>query len=83
MPRSTETSASGTPCRWKWRPNRITVKLDGKAWANYTNHLPTQPMHLVMQTNVGSNGFNGVMPNAATPKRVALQVDYVAVYRYH
>ena len=67
----------------EWRPNRITVKLDGKAWANYTSHIPTEPMHLIMQTNVGSNGFTGVMPNSSTPKRVALQVDYVAVYRYH
>ena len=24
----------------EWRPNRITVKLDGKAWANYTSHIP-------------------------------------------
>ena len=39
-------------------------------------------MHLVMQTNTGTNGFTGVMPDSSTPRSVALQVDYVAVYRY-
>jgi beta-glucanase (GH16 family) len=66
----------------RWIPNRITVRLDGKTWAHYTSHIPSVPMHLVMQTNVGSNGFSGMMPNASTPQRVALQVDRVAVYRY-
>jgi hypothetical protein len=39
-------------------------------------------MHLVMQTNTGTNGFTGVMPDSTTPPRVALQVDSVSVYRY-
>ena len=67
----------------EWIPGSITVKLDGKAWAHYTSHIPTKPMHLVMQTNTGTNGFTGVMPNTSTPSRVALQVDWVSVYRYH
>jgi licheninase len=67
----------------EWTPSRITVKLDGRAWANYTSHIPSKPMHLIMQTNTGSNGFSGVQPSTTTPKNVALQVDYVAVYRYN
>ncbi|HEY3766457.1 MAG TPA: glycoside hydrolase family 16 protein [Gaiellales bacterium] len=65
-----------------WVPGQITVRLDGHLWANYRNHIPSSPMHLVMQTNVGSNGFTGTMPNSTTPPKVSLVVDYVAVYRY-
>jgi hypothetical protein len=65
-----------------WRPGRITVKCNGRRWANFTNHIPSSPMHLIMQTNTGTNGFTGVMPDSTTPARVALQIDYVAVYRY-
>jgi hypothetical protein len=66
-----------------WTPGRITVRLGHHRWANYTSHIPSSPMHLVMQTNVGTNGFTGTMPNSTTPSRVTLYVDYVAVYRYH
>ena len=65
-----------------WKPGRITVKLDGRRWANFRSHIPSSPMHMVMQTNTGTNGFTGVMPDSSTPRRVALQIDYVAVYRY-
>jgi beta-glucanase (GH16 family) len=65
-----------------WKPGRITVKLDGRRWANFRHNVPSAPMHMVMQTNTGTNGFSGVMPNSSTPRRVALQVDSVAVYRY-
>jgi hypothetical protein len=66
-----------------WVPGQITVRLDGTLWANYRSHIPSSPMHLTMQTNTGSNGFTGVLPDSSTPNRVALLVDYVAVYRYH
>jgi hypothetical protein len=65
-----------------WVPGQITVRLDGRLWANYTSHIPSSPMHLTMQTNTGSNGFSGTLPNSSTPSRVALQIDYVAIYRY-
>jgi beta-glucanase (GH16 family) len=66
-----------------WTPGHITVRLGHHLWANYTSHVPSSPMHMVMQTNVGTNGFTGVMPNSSTPSRVTLYVDYVAVYKYH
>jgi Glycosyl hydrolases family 16 len=65
-----------------WVPNQITVRLDGRLWANYRSHIPAAPMHLVMQTNTGTNGFSGTLPNATTPSLVPLVIDYVAVYRY-
>jgi hypothetical protein len=66
-----------------WIPGRITVKINGKIWADYTSHVPSAPMHLTMQTNTGTNGFSGIMPNSSTPALVPLQIDYVSVYRYH
>ncbi len=66
-----------------WTPGKITVSLDGKAWANYTSHVPSAPMHLIMQSNVGTNGFTGVMPNASTPAKVAFQIDSVTVSKYN
>jgi hypothetical protein len=39
-------------------------------------------MHLTMQTNTGTNGFSGVLPDSTTPRKLALQIDYVAVYKY-
>jgi beta-glucanase (GH16 family) len=68
--------------RIDWTPTHISVFKDGKRWAYYTKNLPTEPMHLVMQTNTGTNGFSGVDPNGSTPHRVALQVDYVSVRSY-
>jgi hypothetical protein len=65
-----------------WVPGQITVRLDGHLWANYTSHIPSSPMHLTMQTNTGTNGFSGTLPNSTTPRKLALQIDYVAVYKY-
>ena len=63
-------------------PRPITVKINGKIWADYRSHVPSAPMHLTMQTNTGTNGFSGVNPNSSTPALVPLQIDYVSVYRY-
>jgi hypothetical protein len=66
-----------------WVPGRITVKIDGRIWADYRSHIPSAPMHLTMQTNTGTNGFSGVNPDSSTPALVPLQIDYVSVYKYH
>jgi licheninase len=65
-----------------WTPSFIKVKLDGNRWAYYRSHIPSSPMHLVMQTNTGTNGFTGVMPDGSTPRVVPLQVDFVKVFSY-
>ena len=65
-----------------WVPGQITVRLDGHLWANYRSHIPSSPMHLTMQTNTGTNGFSGTLPDSTTPRKLALQIDYVAVYKY-
>ena len=66
-----------------WIPGKITVDLDGKVWATYTSHVPSAPMHLIMQSNVGTNGFSGVMPSNGTPAKVDFQIDSVTVSKYN
>lgn len=65
-----------------WLPGRIVYLLDGRTWATVTQHVPSQLMHLIIQTGVGSNGSTGVMPNSTTPAHVDLQIDWVVVERY-
>jgi beta-glucanase (GH16 family) len=66
-----------------WTPGHLRYTLDGHTWAQITgSHVPDVPMHLGLQTHVGSNGQSGGMPDSATPGRVSLQVDWVKIWRY-
>ena len=66
----------------EWTPKRLVYLLDGKRWGAVTgSRVPHQPMHLFIQTHVGSNGVNGSMPSLATNRRVDLHLDWVHVYR--
>ena len=66
-----------------WRPGIITYTVDGSTWAQVTgSHVPNVPMHLGMQTHVGSNGVTGPSPGSATPAKVALQIDWVKIWSW-
>jgi beta-glucanase (GH16 family) len=66
----------------RWEPGAITYSIDGHAWASVTGSMvPSVPMHLGIQTGVGSNGFTGVMPDSSTPAHVDLQIDWIKIYR--
>jgi hypothetical protein len=57
--------------------------LDGHAWARVWNsHVPNRPMHLGIQTHVGSNGSTGPSPGSTTPSKVGLQIDWIKVWRW-
>lgn len=64
----------------EWTPGKIVYLMDDKPWATITSHVPAQPMHLIMQTHVGSNGSSGDMPAASITGHVDLQIDWVHVY---
>ncbi len=66
-----------------WTPGKIVVDLNGTPWATYTSHVPSTPMHLTIQANVGSNGYAGVNPNSSTPSTTNLQVDSITVSKYN
>jgi beta-glucanase (GH16 family) len=66
-----------------WRPGRITYVLDGHAWARIWNsHVPNRPMHLGIQTHVGTNGSTGPSPDSSTPSKVGLQIDWIKIWRW-
>ena len=71
-----------------WLPDRVTIWLDGRAqWtvarparSTEPSALPRgRPMGLVLELSHGCGWIE--CPNAATPRSVALQVDWVRGYR--
>lgn len=66
-----------------WRPGRLVYTLDGRKWARIIGPMvPSTPMHLGIQTHVGSNGKSGGLPDATTPAHVTLQIDWVRIQAY-
>lgn len=66
-----------------WTPGMIRYRLDGHTWATITgSHVPHQPMHLCIQTEVGPKGQDKTMPTSRTPSPTRLQIDWVRVWRY-
>ncbi len=67
----------------RWTPGKISYLLDGRPWAQITgSHVPHQPMHLSIQTEVGPKGSDTTYPTASTPSPTRLEIDWVHVYRY-
>ena len=68
----------------EWAPDHVTVFLDGKAVFTTTTPgaVPTVPMHLAIQNDVGP--LTNWIParNAETPDVVGLYVDWVRMYEY-
>jgi beta-glucanase (GH16 family) len=66
----------------EWTPGRLVYTLDGRAWATvHSRHVPAEPMEFDIQTQAGTCGVAyAPCPDATTPPRVDLQVDWVAAY---
>lgn len=66
----------------EWTPGRIVYTLDGHRWASVRGrHVPAEPMELDIQSQAGTCGVAyAPCPDATTPARVDLQVDWVAAY---
>jgi beta-glucanase (GH16 family) len=65
----------------EWTPSSITCILDGQVWTQYTNHIPTMPMHVAIQDQAWCCGSVGwPCPDSSTPKEVDLQVDWIVQY---
>ena len=68
----------------RWTPGRLVYMLDGRMWATVSSpHVPSEPMEFDMQTQAGTCGDRyAPCPNATTPKRVTMEVDWVRIYAY-
>ncbi len=59
----------------EWLPSRVTFYLDGTVIGNSTSHIPSTPMHWVIQTETSTDGE---VPGSAGGN---VQVDWATVYR--
>jgi beta-glucanase (GH16 family) len=66
----------------EWTPGHLAYTLDDRVWARVTSvHVPDEPMELDLQAQAGTCGDPfAPCPDATTPPRVDLQVDWVAVW---
>jgi beta-glucanase (GH16 family) len=66
----------------EWSPGKIVYTLDGTDWATMTGaQVPSVPMALAMQTQSWACGGNWEQcPDASTPARVDLDIDWVVAY---
>jgi hypothetical protein len=61
----------------EWSPNRVAFYFDGRLIGTSTQHVPTKPMHFVLQTEteLGSDPVPSITAGN-------VQVDWVSIWRY-
>lgn len=66
----------------EWEPDHITGFIDGKQVFSTTNkaEIPTGPMHLAIQEDIGPIDGWIPAPDGSTPSTVKLVVDWVRIY---
>lgn len=66
-----------------WLPGSITFYVDGNVVGSTTNPaaIPTKPMHLALQNDVGKAGAWIPGRDANTPEVVTYHIDWVKIYR--
>ncbi len=67
----------------EWTAGTLTYTLDGAVWGTVVNvTVPAEPMEMDLQTQAGTCGDQWTpCPDATTPARVTMQVDWVVAYR--
>ena len=68
----------------EWTPGKVVYLVDGVPWGSVTSpHVPDVPMWLAVQAPTGECGDEWApCPNATTPAKVVMEVDYVKAWRY-
>lgn len=66
----------------EWEPDHITAWIDGKQIFTTTNRaeIPTGPMHIAIQEDIGPIDNWIPAPDDTTPSTVKLDIDWVHVY---
>jgi hypothetical protein len=67
--------------RLEWTPGQLLLSIDGREVSRMTNDVPDQPMSFGMQGHVLADWerWYGGGPDASTPDRVEMQIDWVHV----
>jgi beta-glucanase (GH16 family) len=68
----------------EWTPRTLVYTLDGRPWATVRSaHVPAEKMELDLQTQAGTCGDRyAPCPDATTPARVTMEVDWVRIDAY-
>jgi beta-glucanase (GH16 family) len=68
----------------EWTPGKLVYTLDGKSWGTVrSRHVPREPMELAMQAQAGTCGDRyAPCPDATTPAKGNMQVDWVRAYMF-
>ena len=68
----------------EWTPGKLVYPLAGKPWGTVRSRkVPREPMELAMQAQAGTCGDRyAPCPDATTPAKVNMQVDWVRAYAY-
>ncbi|QKW13419.1 MULTISPECIES: family 16 glycosylhydrolase [unclassified Micromonospora] len=85
--RPVERSVAGDFTQWhtaglEWTPGRLVFTLDGVPWTTITGDgVPREPMALALQSQAWYCGHTWeACPDATTPARVDLTIDWVTIY---
>jgi beta-glucanase (GH16 family) len=68
----------------RWTPGQLVYTIDGRAWSVIRSpDVPAERMELDLQTQAGTCGDRWApCPDATTPAKVAMEVDWVRIYAY-
>lgn len=68
----------------EWTPRKLAYTIDGRVWARVrSSGVPRQRMELDLQAQAGTCGDKyAPCPDASTPRKVTLAVDWVRAYAY-
>jgi len=64
---------------FEWSPTKLTWFVDGVKMFESTEHIPTEPMHIIAGLAVGGN-YDGT-PNEETKFPAFFEIDYIKVYQ--
>jgi beta-glucanase (GH16 family) len=79
QPKSSDWTSDYHLFQMKWEPGRITYYVDNVQMGTWTTNVPTNPMYLMLNFDVGGSWPGN--PNSSTPTTAQFNVDYVRVYQ--
>lgn len=77
-------TSSYDPSQWHhydvtWLPDRLTIQVDGRTVAEWTDHIPNEPMGFGVMSFIGTwhEEWMGGAPDSSTPGVVTVHLDNV------
>ena len=64
-----------------WQPGKITFYIDNVETGSWTENVPSNPMYLMLNFDVGGPNDWGGAPDGSTPSPATFNIDYVRVYQ--